>query len=283
MATSVRTGILVFVTDESVSPAVAAAAAEERGFESVWFPEHSHLPEASRGWPGGPSIPPDYARTVDQWVCLGAAAAATSNVRLGTAMCLVPQHDPIWLAKQVASVDHLSGGRLTLGVGYGWNRAELAHHGVDFASRRDRTRECIAAMSALWHDEVASYEGNQVAFGPSRAWPKPVQSPHPPILVGAGAGPRTTEDIATWADGWAPLYGRDDVPGRLDAVRAAWKAAGRAVDDLDLSVFGVPPKPEAIEEVLAWAPRRVVFGAGAATEPDLARQLDRIAAAVAAA
>lgn len=276
LMTSPHYGILSFATDQTTPPHIAAAACEAAGFESVWFPEHSHLPLASGGWPDGDDIPVAYARTIDQWVALGAAAAATSTIRLGTGMCLVPQHDPIWLAKQAASLDHLSGGRLLLGIGYVWNRAELEHHGIDFSSRRQRTRECIEVMRALWTDEVASYAGSHFRFDDSRVWPKPIQSPGPPILIGAGAGPRTIADLAAFADGWAPMYGRNDITGQLPAVKAALERAGRDPGAFELSVFGVPPKREAIEEVVDWGATRIVFGAGGADESALVSHLEAI-------
>ncbi|MCP5025609.1 MAG: LLM class F420-dependent oxidoreductase [Actinomycetia bacterium] len=269
-------GILAFATDQSTTPAESARLAEEHGFESIWFPEHSHLPVASGGWPGGDRIPDVYARTVDQWVALGMAAAVTDTIRLGTGMCLVPQHDPVWLAKMAASVDHLSGGRLTMGLGYVWNRAELADHGIEFSTRRARTRECVEVMRALWTDEVASYQGEHVKLSASQAWPKPPQAGGPPIVIGAGVGPRTLTDLVDWADGWAPMFGRDDIEGKLPEVRQALADAGRDEDGFEVSVFGVPPEPEAIDQVRGWGVQRIVFGAGGADVERMASGLARI-------
>lgn len=269
-------GILAFATDQTISPGDTARIAEEMGFESVWFPEHSHLPLASGGWPGGDEIPAVYGRTLDQWVALGMATEATERIRLGTGMTLVPQHDPIWLAKMAASVDHLSGGRLEMGVGYTWNRAEIEDHGIPFASRRARTRECVALMRALWTGDEASYEGDYVSISPSQAWPKPIQQGGPPLVIGAGVGPKTLADLVGWADGWAPMFGRDDIDGTLPRVRAALDEAGRDVGDFSLSIFGVPSTPEAIATAAAWEPDRIVFGAGGANETDYRAALERI-------
>jgi probable F420-dependent oxidoreductase len=280
MVWAMKYGIIAFATDQSTTPAESAQLAEEQGFESIWFPEHSHLPQASGGWPGGERIPDAYARTIDQWVALGMATAATSTIRLGTGMCLVPQHDPVWLAKMAASVDHLSEGRLTMGIGYVWNRAELADHGIDFASRRARTRECVELMRALWTDDIASYQGQHVRLSPSQAWPKPARAGGPPIVIGAGVGPRTLADLVDWADGWAPMFGRDDIEGTLIEVRGALAAAGRDVDRFEISVFGVPPDPEAIAQVREWGVHRMVFGAGGADVDRFGAALQAIRQAV---
>lgn len=273
-------GIIAFATDQTIGPGSIARMVEDHGFESIWFPEHSHLPTASGGWPGGDQIPAGYARTIDQWVALGSALEATSTIRLGTGMTLVPQHDPIWLAKMAASVDHLSGGRLEMGVGYVWNRAELADHGIDFTTRRQRTRECVELMRALWRDDLATYSGEHVSVSESESWPKPVQPGGPPLVIGAGVGPRTLSDLVGWADGWAPMYGRDDIAGKLPEVKAALADAGRSLDGFSLSIFGLGPDPAAIEDALVFEPDRLVFGAGGATEEALASQLSRIRSAL---
>jgi probable F420-dependent oxidoreductase len=275
-------GIIAFATDQTISPGRIARLTEEAGFESVWFPEHSHLPTASGGWPGGDRIPASYARTIDQWVALGMAIESTSTITLGTGMTLVPQHDPVWLAKQAASVDHLSGGRLVMGVGYTWNRAELADHGVDFSQRRARTRECVELMRALWGQDVASYEGHHVSVSASQAWPKPIRDGGPPLVIGAGVGPRTLADLVDWADGWAPMFGRDDIDGTLPLVRDALADADR-LDGFSLSVFGVPNDPAALQRVQEWEPDRVVFGAGGATDAEFGAALEAAKATIDAA
>ena len=212
-------GLLAFPSDLTMDPAELAVAAEERGFESIFYPEHSHLPTDSGPWPGGPVVPDHYGHVLDLFTALGAAAAVTSRIKLGSGICLVPQHDAIWLAKQVATIDHLSKGRFVFGIGFGWNRPELAHHGVVFNERRERTREHVAAMKTLWSaEDVVSFEGRWSAFGPSRAYPKPTQRPHPPILIAAGAGPKLRAAVADYADGWAPIQGRNEIIAELPTL-----------------------------------------------------------------
>jgi probable F420-dependent oxidoreductase len=167
-----------------------------------------------------------YLRSLDPFVALTAAATASRELQLGTSVCLVAQHDPLVLAKQTASLDVISGGRLALGVGYGWNRAELANHGVPWAARRAVVREKVAALRALWTEEVVEYDGEYVSFAPSWSWPKPVQRPHPPLLLGAGLGPRALEDLLAVFDGWMPI-GLERLMAGLAPLRSAWRAAGR--------------------------------------------------------
>lgn len=188
-------GVFMFPTDTSIRPDRLATEVEARGFESLWFPEHSHIP-ISRETPWGgqkdaPPLPEHYWHTLDQFVALAYAASATNTLKLGTGITLVAQRDPIWTAKQVASLDHLSGGRVILGVGYGWNREEMAHHGIAYVQRRAVMREKIMMMKALWTEEEASFEGEHLTLEPSWAWPKPVQQPHPPIVMGAAPGAKT--------------------------------------------------------------------------------------------
>jgi probable F420-dependent oxidoreductase len=193
-------GVMIFPTDRTIAPGKLARAAEEHGFESLWFPEHSHIPVARRtpwgGREGAPPLPEMYWRTYDQYVALMAGAAATTKLRLGSGITLVAQRDPIWLAKQVASVDALSGGRILFGIGYGWNKEEMAQHGVRYTERRALLREKVLMMKELWSREEAAFEGELLQLEPSWAWPKPKQQPHPPIIMGGAAGPRTFADIA---------------------------------------------------------------------------------------
>ena len=189
-------GVTSMLTDLTMSPSELAVAVEERGFESLWLPEHSHIPTSRESpWPGSKPgsdepLPYHYPRYVDLFVSLSMAAAVTSRIRLGSSVCLVAQHDPIQLAKQVATLDHLSGGRVILGIGYGWNREEAANHGmVEWGARREIVREKVAAMRRLWSDEVASFDGDHVHVAPSWMWPKPVQRGGPPVILGGGWGP----------------------------------------------------------------------------------------------
>ena len=175
--------------DLSIRPDRLAKAMEDRGFESLWVTEHTHIPTSRRTpWPGGPNLPDEYRRTLDPYVALSAAAAVTSTLRLGTGISLVAQHHPINLAKAVASVDLLSNGRLDLGIGVGWNEDEMEHHAVPPSRRRAVTREHVLAMKELWTKEAASFDGEFVQFSPSWSWPKPVQSPHPPVIMGGAGG-----------------------------------------------------------------------------------------------
>jgi probable F420-dependent oxidoreductase len=269
-------GLLAFPSDLTMGPAELARAAEERGFESVFYPEHSHLPTNSGPWPGGPVVPDFYAHTLDLFTALGAAAAATTRIRLGSGICLVPQHDAIWLAKAVATIDHVSGGRFVFGIGYGWNKPELAAHGVVYSERRERTREHLAAMAALWADEeIVSFEGRWTSFGPARCWPKPTQRPRPPVIVAAGAGPKLRAAIAEYADGWGPIQGRNEVVGELPALREAWADAGRDPDALQVTVFGANPSPANLEALREAGVQRAVLGLPVASGDELLAAMDR--------
>src|SRR6478672_1957938 len=220
-----RHGIVLFTSDRGITPAEAAVAAEERGFDTLYVPEHTHIPvsrEAAHPGTGDGTLPDDrYLRTLDPWVALATAAAVTSRIRLATAVALPVQSDPITLAKTIATLDHLSGGRVTLGAGFGWNTDELADHHVPAGRRRTVLREYVEAMRALWTQEEASYDGEFVKFGPSWAYPKPVQD-HVPLLIGAEAGPQTVEWIARHADGWMTTPRTTDVAERVQALRDAW-------------------------------------------------------------
>ncbi|MFN0026010.1 MAG: TIGR03619 family F420-dependent LLM class oxidoreductase [Acidimicrobiales bacterium] len=277
-------GLLAFPSDITMGPAELARAAEERCFESVFYPEHSHLPANSGPWPGGPVIPPHYAHTLDLFTALGAAAAVTTTIKLGSGICLVPQHDAIWLAKQVASIDYISGGRFVFGIGFGWNKPELAHHGVVFNQRRERTREHIAAMKTLWaaapdgSDATVSFAGTWTNFGPSQVFPKPIQQPHPPILIAAGAGPKLRAAVAEYADGWGPIQGRNEILAEIPAMRQAWADAGRDPDRLALTVFGADPAPENLAALADAGVQRAVLGLPVAPADKLLRAMDRYAA-----
>jgi len=224
-------GVLIFPTDTSIRPDDLAREVEARGFNSLWFPEHSHIP-SSRVSPWGgrkdaPPLPEQYWHTFDQYIALAYAATATTTLTLGAGITLLAQRDPIWTAKQVASLDHLSGGRVSFGIGYGWNKEEMAQHGTAYLERRALLREKVLMMKALWTEDVASYEGEMISLEPSWAWPKPVQKPHPSIIMGAAAGPKTIADMVEFCDGWMPLATRHDVAGQIDRVRQAVADADR--------------------------------------------------------
>ncbi len=257
-------GLMIFPTDQTIDPIELGQAAEERDFESLWFPEHSHIPTSREtpwgGREGAPPLPDFYWRSYDQFVALSAVAATTSRLRIGTGITLVAQRDPLWLAKEVATLDRISGGRFLFGIGYGWNKEELAHHGVAYTERRARLRECILAMKALWTEDEASYEGDHVRFESSWAWPKPIQQPHPPIILGGAAGPRTAQDIAEFCDGWMPIGGRHGVKDGWGEIEAAATKLGRDPSTISLGVFGVPPKAEVVDDLLSQGVTRLVFG-----------------------
>ncbi|MEV6757123.1 LLM class F420-dependent oxidoreductase [Streptomyces sp. NPDC051214] len=219
-------GVTVGLTDRSIGPAELARALEERGFYSLYVSEHTHIPTSSRvSGVTGERIPEYCKHLLDPFTALATAVAVTSELRVGTGICLVAQHDPIALAKAVATLDHLSKGRFTLGVGFGWNRDEIKHHRIAYARRRDIVWEYLAAMRNLWQPEPAGFEGEFISFGPSEAWPKPANG-SVPILIGAPAGPRLFERIATHADGWMPIGARG-LSQHLPVLRGLFAEAGR--------------------------------------------------------
>jgi probable F420-dependent oxidoreductase len=237
-----KIGVTMHATDQSADPVAVGVAAEARGFHSYYLPEHTHIP-VSRQTPaptGEAELADEYKRTPDPYIVLAAVSALTSEIRLGTGVGLIAQHDPIALAKTIATLDRLSGGRIDLGIGYGWNREEMADHGVAFNQRRAVVREAMLAMQALWRDDVASFEGEHVSVSPSWAWPKPVQQPRPPVLIGGGAGPKLFGAIAEFADGWIPIGGAG-LADSITALRSAFDAAGREPDTLRVVPFGTLP------------------------------------------
>lgn len=245
-----RHGIVLFTSDRGITPAQVAKAAEDVGFDTFYVPEHTHIPvkrTAAHPGTGDETLPDDrYLRTLDPWVSLATAAAVTSTIRLSTAVALPVESDPITLAKAIATLDHLSGGRVTVGAGFGWNTDELADHHVPAAKRRTVLREYVEAMRALWTQTEASYDGEFVSFGPSWAWPKPVQD-HIPLLIGAGGGSKTFEWIARTADGWMTTPQESDVTGHASRLREAWASAGRSGQP-EIHVLAVSkPTPELLE------------------------------------
>ena len=203
-----RFGVTIFATDLSIEPVDLAVALQERGFDSMWVPEHTHIPVGRRTpYPNGGELPDEYRRCHDPFVALTAAAVAAPGLRVGTAILLVAQRDPIVTAKAAASLDHVSGGRFTLGIGVGWNEDEMEDHGVDYHRRREMGREHVLAMRRLWEDEEGSFDGEFVHLPPSWSWPKPVQQPLP-VLIGGAAGPKLFNQIAEYAQGWIPIGGR---------------------------------------------------------------------------
>jgi len=274
-------GISFFATDTTLQPVALARAVEERGFESLWLSEHSHIP-TSRETPWGrvpdaPPLPDRYSRTHDSFVALAAAAAVTERILLGTAITLLAQRDPIWTAKEVASLDVVSNGRVVFGVGYGWNTEEMASHGVEYGRRRALLREKLLMMKSLWTDEVASFEGDLLTLAPSWAWPKPVQKPHPPIILGGGAGPRTMADIVELCDGWIPLGRHELDEGVVAMIKRALADAGRDPDAFDLTYFGAPPEEAAVERLERLGFTRALFTLPSDPPAETIDRLDEIA------
>ncbi len=254
-------GVFIFPTDSSIRPDTLAAEVERLGFDSLWFPEHSHIP-ASRATPwggqeGAPPLPDHYWRTHDQFVALAFAAAATENLLLGTGISLVAQRDPIWTAKEVASLDVLSGGRVMFGVGYGWNKEEMAQHGTAYLERRAVMREKILMMKALWTEDESAFAGDLLTLEPSWAWPKPKQQPHPPIIMGAAPGPKTLADIVEYCDGWLPLATRHDIGSQVARVRQAVEDAGRDPGAFQVIAYGA--KTDRVDELAAAGVDHAVF------------------------
>jgi probable F420-dependent oxidoreductase len=254
-------GVMMFTTDYSMAPQELAIAAEERGFESLWFPEHSHIPlPRVSPWPGGGELPKMYYDVLDPFVALGAAASVTSKIKLATGICLVIQRDPIQLAKEVATLDMISKGRFIFGVGAGWNAEEMADHGTtDFAGRGKLMNERLAAMQAIWTQNKPEYHGDLVDFGPMMTWPKPVQKPHPPIIVGGGFPHGAVRAIAH-GDGWMPIGGRMDVVDILPRFRQMAAEAGREPDSLPVTSFGLAPEADQVARTADAGIDRVVFG-----------------------
>jgi probable F420-dependent oxidoreductase len=274
-------GLAMFPTEDVPFPAVVARMMQDRGFESLWFAEHTHLPVGTRD-PGGLDPGMRYRKTLDPFVAMTAAAAATTTLRVGTGVCLVTQRDPILTANEVASVDLLSAGRLLFGVGAGWNRPELRNHGTDPRTRMRLMAERMHAMIEIWTHDEASFHGEFVDFDPIWSWPKPVQKPYPPILVG-GDGPTVEERVLDFGDEWMPTL--HDEAELLERWRRLNDRAGRVVP---LTVSGAESDPvqlarfrdAGVHRSLVWLPQDA--NAGVVSVDDTERFLDGLAAAVAA-
>ena len=237
-----KIGVTIHATDKTMDPIELAVEAEARGYDSLYVPEHTHIP-ASRRTPaptGTPELAEEYYRTLDPYIVIAAAAARTERIELGTGIGLVAQHDAITFAKQLATLDRISAGRLVLGIGFGWNHEEMENHGIDVKRRRELVREKMLAMRELWTQEVAEYRGEFIDFEPSYAWPKPVQQPGPRTLIGGAAGPKLFSQIAEYADGWLPIGGAG-MKAALDDLRARFEANGRDPAAMHIVPFGVLP------------------------------------------
>lgn len=268
-----RVGIAIVLTDESVDPATVARMAEERGVESLFVSEHTHIPAVRRTPYGRGELPREYARTLDPFVALTAAAAATTTLRLGTGVCLLVERDPIVTAKAAASVDLLSHGRLELGVGAGWNEEEMENHGTDPATRFGLLRERVEAMRAIWTDDEASYHGRHVSFDRIWCWPKPLQRPGPPVLV-AGNGARVVDRVLRYGDGWMPRAGDDDVE-RIRSFRTRCEQEGRP--ELSVSLYNAPAESDSLARLAGAGLDRAIVRLPSATAPIVESRLDAVA------
>jgi probable F420-dependent oxidoreductase len=268
-------GVSYFATDETIAPAELALTLEQRGFESLLVTEHTHIP-ASREtpYPAGEPLPPEYFHTYDPFVSLAMAAQATKTLRIGTAICLVVERDPIITAKEVASLDHLSDGRFLFGVGAGWNLEEMRNHGTDPARRFGIMRERIEAMKEIWTSDEAEYHGKYVDFDPIWSWPKPVQKPHPPILVG-GNGKTVFDRVLAYGDEWFPnRVGEDEqMIARIEELQVAAKEAGR--DPIPVTVQLAPRDPKRLEAFAQAGMTRGVFMLRAGERSDIERKLEQ--------
>ncbi|MGB8650963.1 MAG: TIGR03619 family F420-dependent LLM class oxidoreductase [Mycobacteriales bacterium] len=274
-----RYGIVLFTSDRGIAPATAARAAEDAGFDTFYVPEHTHIPvrrTAAHPTTGSAELPDDrYTRTLDPWVALATAAAVTTRIRLATAVALPVESDPITLAKTIATLDHLSGGRVTLGAGFGWNTDELSDHRVPPGKRRTVLREWVEAMRALWTEEEAAYDGEFVQFGPSWAWPKPVQD-HVPLLIGAGGTPKTFDWVVANADGWITTPYETEIDDQVADLRARWAAAGRSGEP-EVVALGTKPDPARLAHLASIGVTECAFGLPDTDEAGVVAYLDRLA------
>lgn len=277
-----KIGITMFPTDRGLHPKVLAKEIEDRDLDSLFLPEHSHIPISRRTvWPGSRAghddpLPDYYSHLYDQIVALSMAGAVTERIVLGTSVTLLPQHDPVWLAKQVATLDRLTDGRFVLGVGFGWNVEQGETHGVSFKDRRQCAEESVAIMRSLWSDEVAEFKGEMLELQPSWAWPKPVQRPGPPVVVG-GMGLPTYNAIAKWADGWMPITSRGSLQGRIEPLREAFVRHDRDPDSLRVFVCGATEEPEKLANLAEEGVEHACFTVWSEEPDEIMRELDRLA------
>jgi probable F420-dependent oxidoreductase len=272
-------GVTMFPTDYAIRVDELARACEERGFESLWFPEHTHIPASRRSpWPGGPNLPKEYWHTLDLFVAMATAAAVTTRLRVASGICLLVERDPITTAKAVASVDHLSGGRVIFGIGGGWNAEEMENHGTPFKERWKILRERVAAMKRIWTEDEAAYEGTYVQFEPMWSWPKPVQRPHPPIMLGAH-GPLAVRRVVEYCDGWIPIGVRaGDLGPHIAELHRLAREKGRDPATISISLYGAPGDAGALRGLRDLGIQRAVFALPPKGRDDVLPLLDRYAA-----
>ena len=273
-------GAMVFPTEYSMAVGELAITLEKRGLDSLWVTEHSHIPVTRESpWPGGDELPQVYYDVFDPIVALSVAATVTTRLRLGTAVLIAPQRDPIQLAKSLATLDVVSGGRVEVGIGGGWNLEEMANHGTDPSRRFRRMRETVEAMVAIWTQDEAEYHGEFIDFDPVRAWPKPVQRPHPKIHVG-GAAPRALGRVVRYGNGWIPLTGRGDgaIVDHVRELRRLAAEAGRDPDNIEVTVCYAPQDPAELEALAEAGVTRVVFALPSGDRDRTMTVIDRIVA-----
>ena len=274
-----KIGFTMFATEHSMPPHELAIEAEARGFESLFFPEHSHIPTSRKSpWPGGAELPKFYYEGYDPFIAMTAAAVVTKTIKVGTGVCLVVQRDPIQTAKEIATIDRISNGRVLFGIGGGWNAEEMANHGTAFDTRFKLMRERVEAMKEIWAQPKPKYDGEFVKFDEMIQWPKPVQKPNPPIIVGGGF-PHGARRAAAYADGWAPLDGRGgDVLAMLPPFREMVKKAGRAESDVPVTLFGGAMNADAVKRARDAGVDRVVFASQPQARDKVMPLLDKGAA-----
>ena len=271
-------GVVTFQDDFAIRPDEVARAAEERGFESIFFIDHTHIPvRRTTPYPLGGDLPKDYYHNHDLFVAMSFAAAATKKIKIGSGICLVIERDVITLAKEVASLDSLSNGRVIFGIGGGWNREEMEDHGTDFTTRWKRLRESIEAMKAIWRDDEAEYHGELVDFEKIWSWPKPAQKPHPPILLG-GHGEKAFDRVIRYCDGWLPLTWVDqNIIPEIQELRERARKAGRDPKTISVTVFGAKPEGKQLDAYAEAGVERVLFGLPNAGADKVLPALDRLA------
>jgi len=272
-------GLMMFPADYAIRPDDLAREAEARNFESLWFPEHTHIPASRRSpWPGGGDLPQEYWHTHDPFVALGLAAAVTTRLKLATGICLLIERDTITTAKEVATLDFLSNGRFLFGIGGGWNVEEMGHHGTVFKTRWKKLREQVAAMKQIWTADAAEYRGEFVNFEPIWSWPKPVQKPHPPILLG-GHSPQVLQRVVEYCDGWMPIGGRaTELLADVQRLRQLAEQKGRDPRTVSVTVFGAPADPAVLAQYRAAGVERVSFGLPPADRDKVLPLMDRYTA-----
>lgn len=274
-------GVSMFSTDYAIRPDELAGLLEERGFESLWLPEHTHIPASRRTpWPGGAELPKEYRHTYDPFVALTAAALATERLKVATGICLIIQRDPIITAKEVASLDRLSNGRFIFGIGGGWNAEEIENHGTSFKRRWRILRERVLAMKEIWTKDEAEFHGEFVDFDKLWSHPKPVQRPHPPIIMG-GDGPTTFDRVVEFCDGWIPISGRPaegpGLPEKIATLRRRAEEAGRDPASISVSIFGARADRDGVDRMEQAGVDRVTLALPPAERDTILRLLDRYA------